>query len=261
MKKFLLGFSIVSLLTGVVIGQTVNSNGSASAINQTSLMKNGTGLESGTQISGQLQNSIDVKKAKVGDQVILKTTQAIKQNGKTVVNKGSNIVGRITEVQQKSKGQAMSKLGVMFDSLQNGKMMMPISATIVSLTQAQSNANLNDSSADIMGSSSTNTTARNSGSSNNGGGLLGGVTNTVGGVVNTTTNTVGGVTNTVGQTVGNTTNTLGGTLKGIQISQSSDVSAQGSSTLSLQGGNLHLEKGITFNLRLTEASSVNTGNR
>lgn len=102
----------------------------------------------------------------------------------------------------------MSKLGVMFDSLQNGKMMMPISATIVSLTQAQSSASLNDSSADIMGSSSTNTTARSSGSSNSGGGLLGGVTNTVGNVVNTTTNTVGGVTNNVGQTVGNTTNTL-----------------------------------------------------
>ncbi|HRH41549.1 MAG TPA: hypothetical protein PKY82_07900 [Pyrinomonadaceae bacterium] len=259
MKKFLLGFSIVSLLTGVIIGQSVNSSGSAAAINKTAISKNRAGLESGTQISGQLQNSIDVKKAKVGDQVVLKTTQAIKQNGKTVVNKGSNIVGRVTEVQQKTKGQAMSKIGVVFDSLQNGKMMMPISATIVSLTQAQSSASLNDNSADIMGSSSTNTTTRTTGS--NSGGLLGGVTNTVGSVVNTTTNTVGGVTNTVGQTVGNTTNTLGGTLKGIQISQSSDVSAQGSSTLSLQGGNLHLEKGTTFNLRLTEASSVNTGNR
>lgn len=259
MKKFLLGFSIVSLLTGVIIGQSVNSSGSADTINKTAISKNGAGLESGTQISGQLQNSIDVKKAKVGDQVVLKTTQAIKQNGKTVVNKGSNIVGRVTEVQQKTKGQAMSKIGVVFDSLQNGKMMMPISATIVSLTQAQSSASLNDNSADIMGSSSTNTTTRTTGS--NSAGLLGGVTNTVGSVVNTTTNTVGGVTNTVGQTVGNTTNTLGGTLKGIQISQSSDVSAQGSSTLSLQGGNLHLEKGTTFNLRLTEASSVNTGNR
>jgi hypothetical protein len=86
--------------------------------------------------------------------------------------------------------------------------------------------------------------------------LLGGVGNTVGGVVNSTTQTVGGVTNTVGQTVGNTTQTVGGTLRGIQISQSTDASASGGSTLSLNGGNLRLDKGTTFNLSLSESASV-----
>jgi hypothetical protein len=86
--------------------------------------------------------------------------------------------------------------------------------------------------------------------------LLGGVTNTVGGVVNTTTQTVGGVTNTVGETVGSTTQTVGNTVRGIQISQSASANAEGSSTLSLTGGNLRLEKGTTLNLRLTQSASV-----
>lgn len=257
MKKYFLSCCILVLVTGMISAQNIKSNGNVAANNQTSVSKNnnGTVLDTGTQISGQLQNSIDVRKAKIGDQVILKTTKAIKQNGQTVVSKGSNIIGKITEVQQKTKNNAMSKLSVMFDSIQNGKMITPISATIVSLTQAS--ANVNDNSADVFGSSGTSASTNSSG---NGGGLLGGVTNTVGGVVNTTANTVGGVTNTVGQTVGNTTNSLGGTLKGIQISQSSDISAQGGSTLLLQNGNLQLEKGVMFNLRLTESSTIKTSN-
>ncbi len=170
-----------------------------------------------------------------------------------MVNKGASLIGHVTEVQQKTKAEATSKVSVIFDSLQNGKMSMPISATIVSLTQVQSSANINDNAqADVFGSSSSSASTQSSGGSSSG--LLGSVGNTVGSVVNTTTSTVGGVTNTVGST----TNTLGGTLKGIQISQSTDVSAEGSSTLSLQKGNLKLEKGTTFNLRLTESASVNS---
>lgn len=261
MKRTIIGLGLVFVLGISAFAQKINSNTSSTTNSTTKINKTGGGatLESGTQIAAQLQNTLDVKKAKVGDQVILKTTKAIKQNGQVVVDKGSSLIGRVTEVQQKAKGNAMSKVSVVFETLQSGKMTMPITATITSLTQAR--ANINDNAqADVMSSSSTSAQTGSSGG-NGGGGLLGGVTNTVGSVVNTTTNTVGGVTNTVGQTVGSTTNAVGGTLKGIQITQSSDVSAQGSSTLSLQGENLHLEKGTTFNLRLSESASVKTPNQ
>jgi hypothetical protein len=58
--------------------------------------------------------------------------------------------------------------------------------------------------------------------------------------------------------VGNSTAGLGRSLGGIQISQSSDTSVEGSSVLSLQGNNLRLEKGTTFNLVLTQSASVGT---
>lgn len=247
MKKSILTLGLVLSLSILSFAQKVDSKASANANNKTSVGKNGAVLESGTQIAAQLQNSLDAKNARVGDQVILKATNNIKQNGQVVVEKGAKLFGKVTEVQQKAKGNGMSKISVVFDTLQQGNLTTPISATIVSLTQAR--ANINDNAdADIMSSSNTQTR-----SSSNNGGLLVGVTNTVGNVVNTTTNTVG-------QTVGGVTNTVGGTLKGIQISQSADASVNGSSTLSLQGGNLRLEKGTTLNLRLTESASLKTSN-
>jgi len=69
------------------------------------------------------------------------------------------------------------------------------------------------------------------------------------------------VGSTVGATTSATTNTtgnLGGGLRGLQITQSSNTSAQGGSTLSLAGNNLRLESGTTFNLLIS--STANAGN-
>lgn len=216
-------------------------------------------LQSDTQIAAQLQGTLDVKKARPGDQVVLKTTQAVKQNGQVVVQKGSKLIGHVTEVQQKAKGDASSKIGVLFDRLQNsGGGMMPITASIMSITQARTAASVaDDMQMDTSAMSSTRTTTSSSGG---GGGLLGGVGNTVGGVVNTATTTTGNVLNTTTQTVGNvagsTMNTVGTNIRGLSVSQSSNASAQGGSTLSLSGGNLKLDQGTTFNLMVSQSASV-----
>lgn len=257
MRKIILGLSLITILCGISLAQRADTRASSTTKNQTSVNKNGGDvvLQSGTQLSGQLQSTLDAQKARVGDQVVLKTTSAIKQNGRVVVDKGSRLVGRVTEVQQKAKGSASSKIGILFDRLENGKMTLPINAVITSVTQARAAGRAGDDiDADISGSSSTRSSSQSSGSS--GGGLLGGVTNTVGGIVNTTNQTVGGATDTVGQTVGSATQTVGRTVRGIQISQSGSASADGSSTLSLTGGNLRLEKGTTLNLRLSESASI-----
>ena len=255
MRRIVLGLGLVFVLSITGLAQKSSTRASGSATSNTSASKNGKNIDiaSGTQITGQLQNSLDVQKAKVGDEVVLKTTSAVKQNGQVVIQKGSRLIGHVTEVQQRAKGQAASKVGVLFDTLAQGGNQIPISAVITSVTQARASSSVGDDiSSDVSGSSSTTASTRSSG----GGGLLGGVGNTVGGVVNSTTQTVGSVTNTVGQTVGNATQTVGGTLRGIQISQSTDASASGGSTLSLNGGNLRLDKGTTFNLSLGESASV-----
>ena len=90
---------------------------------------------------------------------------------------------------------------------------------------------------------------------------MGGVTGTVGGVLNSTTQTagdvVGGTTGAVGSTVNGVTRSVGG----IRISESTDASAEGGSTLSLMGDNLRLEKGTSFNLRLNQAASAGRDNQ
>ncbi len=209
-------------------------------------------LASGTRIDGQLQSMIDVKKSQVGDQVILKTTKSIKQNGEIVVPKGSNLVGRITEVQTKSKSNASSKFGMVFDRIEGKDLAVPISASVVSITNATANGRLGDTAdADVFGSSSTSAAA--SSGSSSGGGLLGGVTNTAGGVLNTTTQTAGNITNTVGQTAVNTTGSLGQTINGIQISNAVNGSLQSGTTLSSADKNIRLEKGVIIQLQLNNS--------
>ncbi|MFY9619334.1 MAG: hypothetical protein WAQ99_05940 [Pyrinomonadaceae bacterium] len=266
MKRLLLIVLTFAVSTTVAVAQKTKTSGSASAGNETSVSKHGreVNLASDTALAAQLENSLDARHAKVGDAVVLKTTQALKQNGEVIVPKGAKLIGRVTEVQQRTKSNGESRIGVAFDRLQKGALDMPITASIVSITQARSQTRAMDSSveSETMSSSSTRTTTRSSG----GGGLLSGVGNTVGGAVNTTTSTVGGVagttTNAVGSTVGATTNTAGnltGSLKGLQITQSTSASAEGGSTLSLNTGNLRLESGTTFNLLVN--SSTNAGVR
>ncbi len=269
MKRSILAISLSLACVVVAYAQNAETRASGAAGNQTSAAVNqadkNINLESGTRLAGELQNAIDVRRVKVGDQVVLKTTQAIKSGGRTVVGKGSRLVGHVTEVTQKSEDNAESRVGILFNRLERGSLAVPISATITSITTARASARVNNDSifeSDTSASGSERATSSSRSSSN--GGLLGGV----GGVVNSTTSTVGGVvgstTSAVGTTVDSTTNAVGNTasvgrsLGGIQISQSSSTSVAGSSILSLQGGDQRLEKGTNFNLVLTQSASAGT---
>lgn len=205
-----------------------------------------------SNLQAQLQNTLDVRSAKVGDEVVLRTTQSIRQGGQVVIPKGSRLIGRVTDVQQRAKNGAASKLGLVFDQLQNGQMLTPITASVVSIANANAAASVGDTlDSDLSGSSSTS--SRGSSGGSGGGGLLGGVTNTVGSVVNTAGQTVGGVTGTAGQALGSTASAAGRTLNGLQISTSASGSAQTSTTLSSQNNNVHLEKGVTFYMNVQKA--------
>jgi hypothetical protein len=270
MKRIILAAGL-SLVCGLAVNaQTANTSARGDASNQTSsaasTRNKSITLDSGTRVAGELQNTIDARKARVGDQVVLKTTQAIKSQGRTVVSKGSRLVGHVTEVSQKSKGNSESRVGLLFDRLEGGSLNMPIAATITSVVNGTASARANND--DIFASNtggSTSSSARQGGSrssSANNGDLLGGVVNsttsTVGNVVGSTTAAVGSTVDSTTNVVGNTTTGLGRSLGGIQISESSNSSVQGSSVLSLQGGNLRLEKGTTFNLMLTQSASAGT---
>lgn len=220
-------------------------------------------IQSGTQLSAELQKAIDVRHAKVGDQVILKTTEAIKSQERTIVRKGARLVGHVTDVAQKTKSNEASRIAILFDRIENGPLPIPISATIHSVRGARTVARANNQDlvqADAGGQSML--AAGSSSAPSGGSGLVGGVTNTVGGLASTTTSAVGSVTGgttaAVGSTLNGTTSGVNGSLSGIQISESSNSSASSSSLLSLQGQNLRLERGTIFNLVISQATSVDT---
>jgi hypothetical protein len=269
MKKTIWAFSVILAYALVTHGQRAETQATGDASNQTSATvsksNKSINLESGTRLTAELQNTIDVRKARVGDKVVVRTTKAIKSEGRTVVSKGARVFGRVTEVAQKSKDNSASRIGILFDRLEQGRLEVPISATISSITSARTNARGNSDLYDAnAGASSQSTTSASSSSGS--GSLLGGV----GGVVNSTTSTagniVGGTTSAVGSTVNSTSNAVantatsaGRTLGQVQISQSSSTSLEGGSVLSLQGSNLRLEKGTNFNLVLTQSASAGTG--
>jgi len=248
-------------------GSSQNANSSASA---TAGRNSGDiSLAEGTRIDGELQKTLDVRNARPGDQVLLKTTRDIKQNGHTVIQKGSTLAGRVTDVAQRSKQNGQSRLGILFDRVQGHGIDMPITASIVSVTNAAAHASAMDlGDADIMGSSSSSggiASSRSSRSSSGGGGLLGGVgntvggvTNTTGGVLNTTTQTVGGVTNTAGRTVGGATNGVASGANGISIlnSGSTNASAGNGSILASSTQNIRLDKGSMIGVQLDSSTSA-----
>ncbi len=211
-------------------------------------------LMSGTQVDAQLQGTLDVNKARVGDEVSFRTRESIRGAGGVVVPKGTAIIGRITEVQRRTKENSQSRIGMVFDRLQGKDLSAPFSASIVSISNVAARATAGDSlMSDVSGSSqSSGSVSQRSTSSGGGGGLLGGVGSTVGGLVNTTTQTAGAVTNTVSQTGGMVTDTVGRTVNGIQISSSASASANSSTTLSSSDRNLRIDKGATFNLRVND---------
>jgi hypothetical protein len=268
MKRSILALSLTFACGIAAYSQTAETRASGEATNQTSVATKQTNksinLESGTRVAAELQSAIDVRKAKVGDQVILKTTEAIKSGGRIVVSKGSRLVGHVTDVAQKTGGNAESHVGILFDRLEQGSLAVPITATISSITSARANtrSNIDDMFAGNGGGSASST---GSARASSGGGLLGGAgsvvnstTSTVGGVVGGTTSAVGSTVDSATSAVGNTTTGVSKSLAGIQIAESSNTSVEGGSVLSLQGANLRLDKGTNFNLVLTQSASAGT---
>jgi hypothetical protein len=210
------------------------------------------------QVSGKLEKTLDISRAKVGDQVLLKTTQAVKQNGHTVIDKGSLLVGRVTEVQKKTQANASSSISIVFDKIISGGKEMPISGIVTSVVSSSaSTAAAADS--DVFAASS----ARGSRSNGSGGGLISSAGNAVGGIINTTTQTVGSVGSVVDTSIGSTVNGTVGvagssstSIAGLSISSSTDASANANSTLTMNGKNLRLDKGTVFFLNIKSSGEL-----
>src|SRR4029077_15174843 len=106
----------------VQAGQTqAQASGNASASAQNG-QANGS-LATGSAFNAELSSPIDSKKCKPGDAVAAKTTEAAKSEGRTVIPKGSKLVGHVTQASTRAKGESESSLGIVFDKaiLKNGQ--------------------------------------------------------------------------------------------------------------------------------------------
>ena len=254
-QNFLAAALVLAVCSTAALAQT-RAGARASVDNSTSVNSQSLDIASGTHLAAELQGALDVSRARVGDRVLLKTTEAVKSGGRTVVKKGASLIGHVADVQRRARGSAASSVTVIFDRLESGSLSAPISATIDSITQASLRARSNDDESGADARTRSTASARTSGNSSTGGGLLGGTLGAVGNTVGGVTSAAGDVVGSTAETVGNTTRGVGDTLGHVQITQAAGLSADAGTTLSLAGGNLRLEKGTTFRLTLSESASV-----
>lgn len=73
-------------------------------------------LAANTSIFAELNGGLDSKKAKVGDAISAKTIDAVKSaDSRTILPKGTKLLGHLTQASARSKGDGESVLGIAFD--------------------------------------------------------------------------------------------------------------------------------------------------
>ena len=219
-------------------------------------------LNSGTTLQAELTKSLDAKKAKRGDEVSAKATQDVKSNGQVVVRKGSKLVGHVTEAQARSKENAESKLGILFDHaiLKDGSQ-VSFSAVVQALAAAPTSSPLPVAEDGGLAPGSGASRQQPIG----GGGVVGGVAgsatsavgSTVGGVGNSAGSVAGTTTGAVGSSVNGTLNTTSRGVVGLQgltlnTVASGSAAAQGS-VISSTTQNVKLDSGTQMVLQVTGA--------
>lgn len=72
-------------------------------------------LPTGPSVNAELNSTLDSRKAKVGDKVEARTTEALKDDNGVVVPKGTKLIGHVTQTSAREKGDEKSTLAIQFD--------------------------------------------------------------------------------------------------------------------------------------------------
>ncbi|MCL4523739.1 MAG: hypothetical protein M1453_03305 [Acidobacteria bacterium] len=225
-------------------GTKASAKGSANASSQNSAKASAgdasLDLASGTTLEAALTKSLDVKKNKVGDEVVAKVTRDVKSDGKVVLRKGSKLIGHVTEAKARGKGESESALGIVFDRavMKDGRE-IPVHLAIQAVSVSEAAAAIAASNDEVMGSagavsSMSGSAAGSAHPASSGGGVLGGVGSTVSGATSTVGSVAGTAGNTVGGTVNSTTGVAGSGSAG-GLNALGNLTSQSAGVFGLQG--------------------------
>jgi hypothetical protein len=241
-----------------------------------------------TPVSGELAGKLDSKSAKVGDPVVLKTTQTARTADGVIIPKGSRLLGHVTAVQAHGRDSQNSKLSMQFDraELKNGQS-MAIRSVVESVSPSRAAikaAQMSDTDMFASGPGAPGGTAIGGGSmggARSGGGLVGGSRGLVGGTGSLAAGAAGSATGNiaqgtrstsgaVGATAGSGLNVANGSARGVAGSGGSlaaqstgihgvmlggDASGAASGVLSASRRNVHLDSGTQMVLGVSSAVS------
>ena len=263
-------------------GAQASANNNATANASAQGTQGSAALAEGTAFNATLDKPIDSKKCKPGEPVTAHTTEPVKSGGKTILPKGTKMMGHVTQASARANGQADSELGIVFDKaeMKNGQE-MPMNVAIQALGAVSSQASAADNMELTPGGAGYG--GGSAGASGGRGGALGGVSSTAGGAAGGLTHTAAGVGNTAGGTlnsatqpttsaVGGATNGASGTLNaagqfssnsrgvfglnGLNLNSATTAGAQGS-LITSPGKNVHLDGGTRM-LLVSQTSAAAT---
>ncbi|MBV8477833.1 MAG: TrbI/VirB10 family protein [Acidobacteria bacterium] len=167
---------LLMVLTGPVLGLAQNTAPRMpSQVQQPAASSPGqsAALQSGSLIYAELSKSLDSKKAKVGDPVLAKISEAVLSHGKIAIPKNAKVIGHITAAKARTKDQPQAELGIALDraELKDGTKVPLTSVTIQamggspSLEQPPSNVENSAGTAAPTGMSSSRSGANMGGTS------------------------------------------------------------------------------------------------
>jgi hypothetical protein len=264
MKTLIVTAVFAGLVTGSAFGQQPSAGETAGTMNATLI----TGANAEFNVEAELTKGLDAKKAKVGDPVMAKCIKEAVGNRGLRIPKNAKLIGHVTEVQARGKGQAQSKLAIAFDKAQmkDGRE-IPVQAVIQAVAAPPSMAMESDDS--VPSSDSMSPPA---GVARSGGGALAGVNSTVNSATSKTAATAGNISGNAASAAGNLGSQVGAAttgsngaavnsslgasssgvigLKGLQLDTAA-ASATQASVIRSSSDNVRLESGTRLVLRLT----------
>jgi len=244
-----------------------------------------------TPVSGELAGKLDSKSAKVGDPVVLKTTQAARTADGAIIPKGSRLLGHVTAVQAHGHDSQDSALAMQFDraELKNGQS-MAIRSVVESVSPSRAAieaAQMSDTDMFASGPGAPGGMAMSGGAmggGRSGGGLVGGGRGLVGGTGSLTGGAAGAAgsatgsvaqgtrstSGVMGATAGSGLNAANGSARGVAgaggslaahstgipgVMLGGDASGAASGVLSASKRNVHLDSGTQMVLGVSSAVS------
>jgi hypothetical protein len=238
-----------------------STQASGNASSSAAMQSNGSNaaIADGTAINASLSAPVDSKKAKEGDEVAARTTDSVKAQGKTVLPKGTKLIGHVTRASARGKGDAESALGIAFDKaiLKNGQE-FALNGSIQALASASA-ASATGTDLDAVGDAGVSGGGR---PVSGGRGTLGGVTSTAGGTVGTVNNTAANATNAAGGAVDATARTTTGVAGAARtnvggLNTSGQLTSNSRGVFGLNGLNLNAEGSSSTEGSLITSSGKN----
>lgn len=196
-------------------------------------------------VTGELEGKLDSKTAKVGEPVVLKTTNKMKTADGLVIPRGSRLMGHVTEVQAHAKGHEQSSMGIAFDraELKNGQSFAihsVIESVGPSAAQLEANSMANEDAfagpagggmaagGGAMGGGGAAVGRAGGGLLGGGGGVAGGATSAVGGIGSGVASSAGGALNAGDNAIGATGNLAGNAAANVGRGVNGSAGAAGS---------------------------------